>query len=56
MIVVTGIPAFDHAEWKKATVVFKTLPLLKRKIDEIEHKIAELEEKLAAWQRPKTDR
>jgi UDP-3-O-[3-hydroxymyristoyl] glucosamine N-acyltransferase len=52
---VTGSPAFDHAEWKKATVVFKALPSLKKKIDELEQKIAELEEKLAACRIP-TDR
>ncbi len=43
---VTGSPAFDHVEWKKASVIFKALPSLKKKIDELEAKIAELEEKL----------
>jgi len=43
---VTGSPAFDHTEWRKATVVFKALPSLKKKIDELEQKIAELERKL----------
>jgi len=43
---VTGSPAFDHTEWKKALVAFKTLPSLKKKIDELEAKLAELEERL----------
>lgn len=52
---VTGHPAFEHAEWRKAAVVFRQLPSLKKRIDELEHKISELEEKLAA-SRPETDR
>ena len=52
---VTGIPAFEHAEWRKASIVFRALPSLKKRIEELEHKIAELEEKLAACQQP-TDR
>lgn len=52
---VTGHPAFAHAEWRKASIVFRQLPSLKKRIDELEHKITELEEKLAA-SRPETDR
>ena len=52
---VTGIPAFDHAEWRKASIVFRALPMLKKRIEELEQKIAELEEKLAACRIP-TDR
>ena len=52
---VTGIPAFDHAEWRKASIVFRSLPSMKKRIEELEQKIAELEEKLAACQLP-TDR
>jgi UDP-3-O-[3-hydroxymyristoyl] glucosamine N-acyltransferase len=40
---VTGIPAFDHNEWKKASVIFRQLPSLKKRLEELERKIAELE-------------
>ena len=40
---VTGIPAFDHADWKKASLLFRQLPLLKKRLDELERKLAELE-------------
>src|SRR4029077_15731594 len=50
--VVTGISAFEHAEWRKASIVFRSLPLMKKRIEELEQKIAELEEKLAACQIP----
>ena len=54
---VTGNPAFDHAEWRKASVVFRQLPSLKKRIDELQRHITELEEKLAACStRPETDR
>ena len=49
---VTGIPAFEHGEWRKASIVFRALPLMKKRIEELEQKIAELEEKLAACQIP----
>jgi UDP-3-O-[3-hydroxymyristoyl] glucosamine N-acyltransferase len=52
---VTGHPAFDHAEWRKASVVFRQLPSVKKRVEELEQRIAELEEKLAAC-RPPTDR
>jgi UDP-3-O-[3-hydroxymyristoyl] glucosamine N-acyltransferase len=52
---VTGIPAFEHAEWRKASIVLRSLPALKKRIEELEQKIGELEEKLAACQIP-TDR
>jgi len=45
---VTGHPAFEHAAWRKASVVFRQLPALKRRLIELEHQVAELEEKLAA--------
>jgi UDP-3-O-[3-hydroxymyristoyl] glucosamine N-acyltransferase len=41
---VTGHPAFEHAEWRKASIVFRQLPSLKKRLDELEQKIAELEE------------
>jgi UDP-3-O-[3-hydroxymyristoyl] glucosamine N-acyltransferase len=52
---VTGHPAFDHAEWRKASVVFRQLPSVKKRVEELEQRIAELEEKLAACP-PPTDR
>jgi UDP-3-O-[3-hydroxymyristoyl] glucosamine N-acyltransferase len=47
---VTGSPAFPHAEWRKASVVFRHLPSMKKRLEELEHRIVELEEKLAACQ------
>jgi UDP-3-O-[3-hydroxymyristoyl] glucosamine N-acyltransferase len=52
---VTGHPAFDHADWRKASVVFRQLPALKKRLAELERLVAELEEKLAA-RRTETDR
>lgn len=49
---VTGHPAIEHSDWKKAAVVFRHLPSMKRRIEELEQRLAELEEKLAAWQTP----
>ena len=46
---VTGHPAFAHAEWRKASVIYRSLPALKKRIDELQQQVAELEEKLAAW-------
>ena len=45
---VTGHPAFDHTDWRKASVVFRQLPAMKKRVEELEQRIAELEEKLAA--------
>jgi len=50
---VTGSPAFPHADWRKASVVFRHLPSMKKRIEELEQRIVELEEQLAAWQTPK---
>jgi UDP-3-O-[3-hydroxymyristoyl] glucosamine N-acyltransferase len=49
---VTGHPAIDHAEWRKASVVFRHLPSLKKHVDELEQRIRELEGKLAGCQTP----
>jgi UDP-3-O-[3-hydroxymyristoyl] glucosamine N-acyltransferase len=49
---VTGHPAFDHADWRKASVVFRQLPSLKKRVEELEQRIAALEEKLAACPPP----
>ena len=50
---VTGSPAMAHADWRKATVVFRQLPSMKKRLEQLEQRIVELEEKLAAWQTPK---
>ena len=52
---VTGHPAFDHQDWRKASIVFRQLPALKKRLTELEQLVAELEEKLAAG-RTETDR
>jgi UDP-3-O-[3-hydroxymyristoyl] glucosamine N-acyltransferase len=49
---VTGHPAFDHTDWRKASVVFRQLPWLKKRVEELERRIVELEEKLAACPPP----
>jgi UDP-3-O-[3-hydroxymyristoyl] glucosamine N-acyltransferase len=45
---VTGSPAFPHADWRKASVVFRHLPSMKKRLEELEQRLVELEEKLAA--------
>jgi UDP-3-O-[3-hydroxymyristoyl] glucosamine N-acyltransferase len=47
---VTGSPAFSHGRWRKASVVFRHLPSMKKRLEELEQRIVELEEKLAACQ------
>ena len=49
---VTGHPAIDHRVWRKASVVFRRLPSLKKRVDEHEQRIAELEDKLAEPRSP----
>jgi UDP-3-O-[3-hydroxymyristoyl] glucosamine N-acyltransferase len=53
---VTGIPAFNHSEWKKASVIFRQLPSLKKRVDELERKIAEFENARHAAGRPEIER
>ena len=50
---VTGSPAFPHADWRKASVVFRHLPSMKKRLEELEQRIVELEEKLVACQTDK---
>ena len=50
---VSGSPAFAHAGWRKASVVFRHLPSMKKRLEELEQRIVELEEQLAACQTPK---
>ena len=44
---VTGIPAIEHSEWRKASVIFRQLPSLKKRVDELQQRITELQEELA---------
>jgi UDP-3-O-[3-hydroxymyristoyl] glucosamine N-acyltransferase len=39
---VAGYPAIDSREWRKASVLFKRLPELKRRIEELESRLAAL--------------
>lgn len=39
---VAGYPAIDNREWRRASVIFKRLPELKRRIEELEQRVAEL--------------
>jgi UDP-3-O-[3-hydroxymyristoyl] glucosamine N-acyltransferase len=39
---VAGYPAIDSREWRKASVVFKRLPELKRRLEELEARVAAL--------------
>jgi UDP-3-O-[3-hydroxymyristoyl] glucosamine N-acyltransferase len=39
---VAGYPAIDSREWRKASVLFKRLPELKRRIEELEQRLASL--------------
>ena len=39
---VAGYPAIDAREWRKASVVFRRLPELKRRIEELEARLADL--------------
>jgi UDP-3-O-[3-hydroxymyristoyl] glucosamine N-acyltransferase len=48
---VTGHPAIEHKNWRKASVIFRQLPTLKKRVEELEQRIAELEEKLATSRR-----
>jgi UDP-3-O-[3-hydroxymyristoyl] glucosamine N-acyltransferase len=43
---VSGYPAIPNREWLKAAAVFRQLPLLKKRIAELEQHVTELEEKL----------
>jgi UDP-3-O-[3-hydroxymyristoyl] glucosamine N-acyltransferase len=43
---VSGIPAFDHREWRKASAVFHRLPEMRKTLSALEKKVQELEEKL----------
>jgi UDP-3-O-[3-hydroxymyristoyl] glucosamine N-acyltransferase len=52
---VTGHPAIEHQEWRKSAVIFRHLPSIKKRVEELEQRILELEGKLAECRTP-TDR
>ena len=41
-VMVAGYPAIDSREWRRASVIFRRLPELKRRIEQLEAHIAEL--------------
>jgi len=44
---VTGHPAIEHREWRRASVIFRRLPSIKKRVDEHEQRLAAIEEQLA---------
>ncbi len=40
-----GYPAIDHKAWKKAAVLFRDLPALKKRLEELERRLAALQDK-----------
>lgn len=50
--VISGYPAIANRDWLKSSVVFKQLPMLRKRVADLEQRIADLEEKLAACQPP----
>ena len=44
---VAGYPAIDSREWRKASVIFKRLPELKRRVEELETRLAALTARVA---------
>jgi UDP-3-O-[3-hydroxymyristoyl] glucosamine N-acyltransferase len=44
--VVSGVPAFPHREWLKASKTFPHLPRMRRELTELRQKIAQLEEQI----------
>jgi len=48
---VSGYPSMPNAQWRKAQVLVRHLPDLRKRIDELEQRLAELQEKLAEYQK-----
>jgi len=44
---ISGYPGMPNLEWRKAQVLVRHLPELKKRVDELERQLADLEEKLA---------
>jgi UDP-3-O-[3-hydroxymyristoyl] glucosamine N-acyltransferase len=51
---VTGSPAFAHKDWRKASIVFRHLPSMKKRLEALQQRVVELEAKLAVWRVPPT--
>ena len=49
---VAGYPAIDSREWRKASVLFRRLPEMKRRIEQLEAQVAELTRALSQPERP----
>jgi UDP-3-O-[3-hydroxymyristoyl] glucosamine N-acyltransferase len=49
---VTGNPAIEHQEWRKASVILRRLPSIRKRVDQHEERIAELERRLAQAEMP----
>jgi UDP-3-O-[3-hydroxymyristoyl] glucosamine N-acyltransferase len=47
---ISGYPAIANRDWLKSSAIFRQLPVLKKRVMDLEQRIEELEEKLAAWQ------
>ena len=47
-----AIRPIPNRQWRKASVIFRHLPALKKRIEELEQRVAELTERLAACQIP----
>ena len=52
---VSGYPSMPTAQWRKAQVLVRHLPDLRKRVDELEQRLAELQEKLSEYQK-RTDR
>jgi UDP-3-O-[3-hydroxymyristoyl] glucosamine N-acyltransferase len=48
---VAGYPAIDNREWRKASVLFRRLPEMKRRIEQLEAQVAELTRALSQSER-----
>jgi UDP-3-O-[3-hydroxymyristoyl] glucosamine N-acyltransferase len=49
---VSGYPSMPNAQWRKAQVLVRHLPDLRKRVDELEQRLAELQEKLAEYRKP----
>ena len=48
---VAGYPAIDNRDWRKASVLFRRLPEMKRRIEQLEARVAELTRALSPPER-----
>jgi UDP-3-O-[3-hydroxymyristoyl] glucosamine N-acyltransferase len=46
---ISGYPAIPNRDWLKSSAVFRQLPVLRKRVADLEQRIADLEEMLAAW-------